>query len=208
MKNNVMMNSTSLFGQISDRTYSTFAASVRTIEAKGNAIREGQVPATYTERLLADQNARVKKLGSEVMELIREDSIPQPSLRPFVEEAADTVYSVEVILAARGVSIAKTLSALALYWDNAVRTMPAERERIADMLTDQELRAKQLSSAAGFLVVAECSPEFEQQSLVIGAMGVLNVTGVMMQARGINMAPVFAELGARNTSPMQGDTNA
>lgn len=204
MNNNVMMNSTSLFGQLSERAYSRYVTSVRTIETKGRAIRDEQSPATYTERLLADQNARIKKLGSEVMELIREDSSPEPDMQQFVGEAADTVYSVEVMLAARGVSIAKTIKALALYWDNTVRTVPAERERMVDMLADQELRAKQLSSAAGLLVAAECAPEFEQQSLVIGAMGVLNVTGVMMQARGMTMAPVFAELGARNASAEAG----
>ncbi len=90
-----------------------YLASLETIAERAEGIRAGKEPATYTEELLADQNKRLQKLGSETIELAREECRPDFDEGRFRGEAADVVYAVEVICAARGVAFVTVLNELA-----------------------------------------------------------------------------------------------
>jgi phosphoribosyl-ATP pyrophosphohydrolase/phosphoribosyl-AMP cyclohydrolase len=61
----------------------------------------GHDPASYTQRLLADRNLRLKKLGEEVAELTV--ACADGNALRATEEAADLVYHAMVALAALGV---------------------------------------------------------------------------------------------------------
>ncbi|HUF49930.1 MAG TPA: bifunctional phosphoribosyl-AMP cyclohydrolase/phosphoribosyl-ATP diphosphatase HisIE [Longimicrobiales bacterium] len=84
----------------------TLAALDAIIAARALSSREG----SYTERLLADANLRLKKLGEEAIELAlaceRNDAL---RVR---EEAADLIYHVLVACRAAGVDAAAVLGAL------------------------------------------------------------------------------------------------
>lgn len=90
-----------------------YSRSLEVIEGRAKGLAAGKTPDTYTERLLADQNERVKKLGSETVELVREECRPDFDPNRFIGEAADLVYAVEVLVAARGLSFALVLDELA-----------------------------------------------------------------------------------------------
>ncbi len=92
---------------------SRYAASLETIAGRCSGLQAGKVPETYTEKLLADQNARVKKIGSEAVELVREECRPDFDPERFVGEAADMVYAVTVALGARGLSMMAVYDELA-----------------------------------------------------------------------------------------------
>jgi imidazoleglycerol phosphate synthase cyclase subunit/phosphoribosyl-ATP pyrophosphohydrolase len=66
---------------------------------------------SYTAKLLADDNARIKKLGEELAELLRALHVGDDAA--CAAEAADLVYHVAVALRARGVPLARVLAALA-----------------------------------------------------------------------------------------------
>jgi phosphoribosyl-ATP pyrophosphohydrolase len=91
----------------------SYLASLDTIAARAQPVLAGETPTTYTQKLLADQNKRVQKLGTEAVELVREDCRPDFDEERFTGEAADTVYAVEVICAARGVAFVNVLNELA-----------------------------------------------------------------------------------------------
>jgi phosphoribosyl-ATP pyrophosphohydrolase/phosphoribosyl-AMP cyclohydrolase len=60
-------------------------------------------PDSYTNRLLADRNLRLKKLGEEAVELALACTEGEPA--PIAEEAADLLYHMLVALAAEGVDL-------------------------------------------------------------------------------------------------------
>ena len=67
--------------------------------------------ASYTRRLLADRNLRLKKLGEEVAELVTACADADPSRA--AEEAADLVYHAIVALRAVGASLDDVRAVLA-----------------------------------------------------------------------------------------------
>lgn len=66
---------------------------------------------TYTQRLLADRNSRLKKLGEEAAELVTACADGQAERA--AEEAADLFYHTLVALRALGVGLAEVRAALA-----------------------------------------------------------------------------------------------
>jgi phosphoribosyl-ATP pyrophosphohydrolase/phosphoribosyl-AMP cyclohydrolase len=71
-------------------------------------------PASYTRRLLADRNLRLKKLGEELAELVA--ACATGARERAVEEAADLVYHALVALRAEGAG-----------WDDVRRVLAARR---------------------------------------------------------------------------------
>lgn len=60
-------------------------------------------PGSYTAQLLADDDEALKKVGEEAIELVLAGK--GQSDRRVVEEAADLVYHLLVLLAARGLTL-------------------------------------------------------------------------------------------------------
>lgn len=87
--------------------------SIEVIAEKAKRIREGEEPSTYTEWLLADDNKRIKKISSEVGELIREVCRPDFDQGRFVGEAADVLYALETVVMAEGVEFIEVFDELA-----------------------------------------------------------------------------------------------
>jgi phosphoribosyl-ATP pyrophosphohydrolase/phosphoribosyl-AMP cyclohydrolase len=82
----------------------------RTIAARAaGADAPGERPS-YTRRLLADRNLRLKKIGEEAAELVTALADAAPDR--IAEEAADLLYHVMVGLAAAGLSLAEVRAAL------------------------------------------------------------------------------------------------
>ncbi len=73
-----------------------------TIEARMTGAADG--PPSYTQRLLADRNLRLKKLGEECAELVTALADADPARA--AEEAADLVYHALVAARAGGVTLA------------------------------------------------------------------------------------------------------
>lgn len=90
-----------------------YLGSLDTIAGRMVRLDAGEVPETYTQRLLADQNKRIQKLGSETVEIVREECRPDFSEERFVGEAADVMYALEVMVTARGLSFGAVLNELA-----------------------------------------------------------------------------------------------
>jgi phosphoribosyl-ATP pyrophosphohydrolase/phosphoribosyl-AMP cyclohydrolase len=65
---------------------------------------EQRPQGSYTTKLLADANLRIKKIGEESAELVH--ALASGDERRCAEEAADLLYHVGVALRARGVSLA------------------------------------------------------------------------------------------------------
>jgi len=68
-----------------------------TVDARAEALEDG---ASYTRRLLADRNLRVKKLGEETAELVL--ACADGDARRACEEAADVIYHLLVALHGAG----------------------------------------------------------------------------------------------------------
>jgi phosphoribosyl-AMP cyclohydrolase / phosphoribosyl-ATP pyrophosphohydrolase len=90
-----------------------YLGSLETIASRYDSLQAGEAATTYTQKLLVDQNARVKKLGTEAVELVREECRPDFNQDAFIGEAADLVYAAEVMVAARGIPFAAVLNELA-----------------------------------------------------------------------------------------------
>lgn len=120
---------TSCFGA-ETHTGDALDALARTIEARAAAVRPGlpsgtadasrvdATPATaaperpsYTQRLLADRNLRLKKLGEEAAELVT--ACADGDAARVTEEAADLVYHMLVAMRAAGVGLDELRSTLA-----------------------------------------------------------------------------------------------
>ncbi len=67
-------------------------------------------PASYTQRLLADRNLRLKKLGEEMAELVT--ACADADAARAVEEAADVIYHLTVALRAVGVGLEEVQAVL------------------------------------------------------------------------------------------------
>ncbi|MFW5950626.1 MAG: bifunctional phosphoribosyl-AMP cyclohydrolase/phosphoribosyl-ATP diphosphatase HisIE [Gemmatimonadota bacterium] len=93
-----------------------------TLEARRSAAEAGAAPAeSYTVRLLADRNHRLKKLGEEAVELAV--ACADGDAARVREEGADLLYHVLVACAAEGVTVEDLLTVL------ADRAAPAEPRR-------------------------------------------------------------------------------
>jgi phosphoribosyl-ATP pyrophosphohydrolase/phosphoribosyl-AMP cyclohydrolase len=72
---------------------------------------DGGERITYTQRLLADRNLRLKKIGEEAAELVT--ACADGDAARATEEAADVVYHTLVALRALGVGLDDVRAALA-----------------------------------------------------------------------------------------------
>ncbi|MBL9025713.1 MAG: bifunctional phosphoribosyl-AMP cyclohydrolase/phosphoribosyl-ATP diphosphatase HisIE [Myxococcales bacterium] len=72
-----------------------------TIAARAAAPEDGAARPSYTRRLLADRNLRLKKIGEEASELVV--ALADGDQARAAEEAADVVYHVMVALRAAGI---------------------------------------------------------------------------------------------------------
>jgi len=172
-----------------------YVATILAIEARAEAVRSGKVPETYTEKLMADQNERIKKLSSETGELVREDCRPDFDFDRFIGEMADFYYSLEVMIAARGLSFASVgLQRSRLY----VELQSSEPEMIDELLANRPLRWQSLGSAAMRVVTDECRPDFDGNRFVYSAANALLMSDFMMLERDLTPEPVMDELIRRN----------
>lgn len=179
---------------------------------------------SYTQRLLADQNERVKKLGSETVEFVREDAKPELDRTAFVGEAADLVYSVEVMVAAHGLQYRRVLDELGsragsfgvggyprwslLRYPASIMDLRRRAEAIREggpattdaerLLTDPDGRVERLGSDVMGLVVAEVWPDVPEYDFLGKAADVVYDTTIMVTARGVPFSDVIDELIYRN----------
>ena len=79
--------------------------------AEASAPDAGGPPSSYTRRLLADRNLRLKKLGEEAAELVT--ACADEDRERATEEAADLVYHTLVALRALGVGLEEMKRVLA-----------------------------------------------------------------------------------------------
>lgn len=89
----------------------TFAALDATIATRAAVPAGADSPPSYTRRLLADRNLRLKKIGEEAAELVT--ACADGDVGRAREEAADLVYHALVALRAVGGSLADVRSVLA-----------------------------------------------------------------------------------------------
>jgi phosphoribosyl-ATP pyrophosphohydrolase/phosphoribosyl-AMP cyclohydrolase len=78
--------------------------------AKARLGEREERPASYTQRLLADRNLRLKKLGEEVAELVA--ACADGNREAAAEEAADLLYHTLVALRALDVGLGEVVEAL------------------------------------------------------------------------------------------------
>ena len=97
---------TSCFGDGTDIPAGTLAKLDATLAARA----EERPGASYTVKLLGDENLRLKKLGEEAAELVA--ALATHDAERAVEEGADLVYHLLVALRAEGIDAAALLSAL------------------------------------------------------------------------------------------------
>lgn len=171
-----------------------YANSLATIDARAAAIRNGKMPETYTELLLADQNKRVQKLCSEVGELVREDIRRDYDESRFVGEAADVVYSLEVVAAARQVPFLGIFAKI----NTTFAQGTSEWQELTGQLTSRYMLAKLLGAAATGVVAQECRPEFDAKDFAAESAALLYLVGFALQSRGLSYQLVFDELADRN----------
>jgi phosphoribosyl-ATP pyrophosphohydrolase/phosphoribosyl-AMP cyclohydrolase len=101
--------STSCFGD--EALGADVLASLDATVAERQRATLGEGEASYTRRLLADRNLRLKKLGEEAAELVTACADADPSRA--AEEAADLVYHAIVALRAVGASLDDVRAVLA-----------------------------------------------------------------------------------------------
>jgi len=82
-----------------------------TIRARAAAIADGGEKPTYTQRLLADRNLRLKKIGEEAAEFVT--ACADGDAARATEEAADIIYHALVALRAVGAGLDDVRAALA-----------------------------------------------------------------------------------------------
>ena len=99
--------STTCWGEPKPLPGAAIAELARTIEAR----RADPSPGSYTAKLLADRNLRLKKIGEEATELAV--ALADKDHARAAEEAADVVYHVLTALAAEGITLAQVEQILA-----------------------------------------------------------------------------------------------
>jgi len=82
-----------------------------TIRVRAESMDDSGATPTYTQRLLADRNLRLKKLGEEAAELVT--ACADGNAARATEEAADLMYHSLVALRALGVGLDEVRAALA-----------------------------------------------------------------------------------------------
>ncbi|MFO0613566.1 MAG: bifunctional phosphoribosyl-AMP cyclohydrolase/phosphoribosyl-ATP diphosphatase HisIE [Polyangiaceae bacterium] len=90
---------TTCWGEPEPARGAAIAELARTIEAR----RAEPTPASYTAKLLADRNLRLKKIGEEATELAV--ALADRDSARAAEEAADVIYHALVALAAEGITL-------------------------------------------------------------------------------------------------------
>jgi phosphoribosyl-ATP pyrophosphohydrolase/phosphoribosyl-AMP cyclohydrolase len=94
-------------GEMDAAVFEALPALERTVAARRAA---GDVGTSYTARLLADPSFAGEKVREEAEEVVR--AARSESDERVREEAADVLYHLDVLLAARGVSLAEALAVL------------------------------------------------------------------------------------------------
>lgn len=176
------------------RNIEAYSRVIRTVEGKAEAILAGKEPETYTEILLADQNKRVQKLSSEVSEFVREDCRPDFDRTRFIGEGADTIYSLQVMVAARGLSFFNVMTVMRTEREAG---RPSE-EQLTMLLGNKPFLLRSLGASATGLVVEECRPDFDALEFLTEAANTLCLTGLVLSARGMTVEPAVDELVRRN----------
>lgn len=87
------------------------AAVDATVQTRAATLTDGGETPTYTQRLLADRNLRLKKIGEEAAELVT--ACADGDAGRATEEAADLLYHTLVALRALGVGLDDVRTALA-----------------------------------------------------------------------------------------------
>jgi phosphoribosyl-AMP cyclohydrolase / phosphoribosyl-ATP pyrophosphohydrolase len=82
-----------------------------TIRQRASALADGGEHPTYTQRLLADRNLRLKKIGEEAAEFVT--ACADGNAERATEEAADIFYHTLVALRALGIGLDDVRAALA-----------------------------------------------------------------------------------------------
>lgn len=98
-------------GAMAAEALSTLDATIAARAAAGTEAAAGAEAPSYTRRLLADRNLRLKKIGEETAELVV--ALAGDDGRRSIEESADLVYHLLVALRAVGVSLADVRQELA-----------------------------------------------------------------------------------------------
>lgn len=93
--------STTCWGEPAPLPGAAIAELARVIDAR----RADPAPGSYTAKLLADRNLRLKKIGEEATELAV--ALADKDHARAAEEAADVVYHVLTALAAEGITLAR-----------------------------------------------------------------------------------------------------
>lgn len=96
---------TSCFGDASSNVLGSLDATIRDRAEKPS-------PSSYTNRLLADRNLRLKKIGEESAELVV--ALVDRDVQRAKEEAADLIYHLLVALRAESIGLEDVESVLAL----------------------------------------------------------------------------------------------
>jgi phosphoribosyl-ATP pyrophosphohydrolase/phosphoribosyl-AMP cyclohydrolase len=82
-----------------------------TLRARALAVAGGSAPeGSYSARLLANENLRLKKIGEEAVELVH--AALTAERERLAEEAADLIFHVGAVLHARGVTLADAMRVL------------------------------------------------------------------------------------------------
>jgi len=103
-------NAPSCFGEAA-LSADALAELATTIDERANATDAASQPSSYTRRLLADRNLRLKKLGEEAAELVTACADGDPTRA--AEEGADLLYHALVALRAVGVRLDDVRAVLA-----------------------------------------------------------------------------------------------
>lgn len=172
-----------------------YIASVQTIESKARDIWAGKDPETYTEILLSDQNKRIQKLACEVGELVREECRPDFDKDRFIGEAADTVYALEVMVAARGLSI---FDAMRLVIRESRNGRPTEEQMRCYLAPDNIFLIRSLGGSATGLILAECAEDFSPERMIAETANCLVLTNILISRRGFDSDLIRDELAQRN----------
>ena len=208
---------------------STYLRTTSTLEERYKT-RDEIGPLTYTQALMVDQNARVKKLGTEAVEFVREDNIVSfsPVNDSLIGEAADLVYSAEVMVASRDLEWRNVLrevgrravtgegakdqayqygalnfnTSIALIdWRAAgLRAGRLPQTETERLLADKDARQAKLGADVMALVGAEtvASFKFKEETLVNSSASVIYDVAVMVAAKGRSFTEVVDELIRRN----------
>lgn len=176
--------------------------SLREIEDKAQQVLEGNVEQpSYTQLLVLDQNKRVQKLSSEVSELIREDCRPDFDAPRFIGEAADVLYSLEVMVASQGLRIARVVNLLA----SDCTSHNPELQMPNELPTDKATLWGMLGAAEKQVVAEDSLGGLNEERFLGAVTATATLTNALLVGRGMTIGPVIEELVFRNRTSQHKD---